>query len=327
MNIPSNIITLLIGISITLVSLWVGQNHGLLPVAASQDAASIDELFNLMMTIATGLFLLVEGALIYSVIKFRRKKGDKTDGPAIEGNVPLEIVWTAIPTVIVFILAIYSFEIYNNMGGLDPEVSRDSGMLMAHAHHHNASKNLIALDPNQPQVALGIGESPEQNPANPLEVDVNGIQYAWLFTYKDTGIISGELRVPLNRPVKLNIKAGDVLHAFWVPELRLKQDAIPGRDVHLTFIVNREGDYPIICAELCGPYHGGMKTRMYALNDQQYQDWVKENAPEEVQTPEKSVAMNVHKSTQQNLLAAYAETVAVDHETLEQLHHTHMSDL
>jgi cytochrome c oxidase subunit 2 len=94
-----------------------------MPVAASTDATEVDGLFNLMMTIATGLFLLVEGVLVYSVIKFRRRKGDTTDGPPLEGNVPLEIVWTAIPTVIVFILAIYSFEVYNTMGGLDPMMS------------------------------------------------------------------------------------------------------------------------------------------------------------------------------------------------------------
>lgn len=58
----------------TLISLWYGQNHGLLPTAASNDAGDVDELFNFMMTIATGLFLLVEGVLVYSLIKFRRKK-------------------------------------------------------------------------------------------------------------------------------------------------------------------------------------------------------------------------------------------------------------
>lgn len=324
MNIPSNIITLLIGIAITIVSLWFGQNHGLMPVAASDDAVYVDDLFNPMMTIATGLFLLVEGALIYSLIKFRRKKGDKTDGPPIEGNVPLEIVWTAIPTVIVLILAIYSFEIYNNMGGLDPNVSTQNGMIMAHNHQQHSMKNLIALDPNQPQVALGIGESPELNQNNPLEIDVNGIQYAWLFNYKDTGIISGELRVPVDRPVKLNIRAGDVIHAFWVPELRLKQDAIPGRDVKLVFKVKREGDYPVICAELCGPYHGGMKTRLYALSEEKYALWVKENTPEQAETTETPVAMNLQPLTKGDLLSAYAQSVGINNETLEQLHHHDM---
>ena len=159
MNIPSNIITLIAGILLTLISLWYGQNHGLMPVEASQGAAEVDELFNLMMTIATGLFLIVEGVLIYSIIKFRRKKGDRTDGPPTEGNVPLEIVWTAIPTVIVFILALYSFEVYNNLGGLDPETSRDfpqEEMQMA----SNGGK-LVAFNPHQGHLALGIGNKYE----------------------------------------------------------------------------------------------------------------------------------------------------------------------
>ncbi|NEP63323.1 MAG: cytochrome C oxidase subunit II, partial [Symploca sp. SIO2G7] len=92
---------MLIGIAVTLISLWYGQNHGLMPVAASTEAREIDQLFNVMMTIGTGLFLLVEGTLVVALIRFRRRKGDKTDGPHIEGNIPLEILWTAIPTVIV----------------------------------------------------------------------------------------------------------------------------------------------------------------------------------------------------------------------------------
>ncbi len=89
MKIPSSIITLIVGVLVTIISLWYGQNHGLMPVAASEDATKVDGIFNYMMTIATGLFLLVEGVLVYCVIKFRRRKGDQTDGPPVEGNVPL----------------------------------------------------------------------------------------------------------------------------------------------------------------------------------------------------------------------------------------------
>ena len=99
-GIPTSIITMLIGIAITLARLWYGQNHGLMPVAASVEATEIDQLFNVMMTIGTGLFLLVEGALVVALIRFRRKDGDETDGPHIDGNIPLEILWTAIPAVI-----------------------------------------------------------------------------------------------------------------------------------------------------------------------------------------------------------------------------------
>ena len=161
MNIPSQIATLLAGIALTLISLWYGQNHGLLPVAASEEAAQVDALFNMMMTIATGLFLLVEGAVIIAAIRFRRPKDDNTDGPPIHGNIPLEIVWTAIPAVTVLIIAVYSFEIYNAMGGLDPMASHDhAGAQIAHTHEMspsqgNPDKSLIALDSSKGAFGLG----------------------------------------------------------------------------------------------------------------------------------------------------------------------------
>ncbi len=302
----------------TLISLWYGQNHGLLPIAASSDAGDVDELFNFMMTIATGLFLLVEGVLVYSLIKFRRKKGDTTDGPPIEGNVPLEIVWTAIPTVIVFILSIYSFEIYNRMGGLDPMAAGDPGPQMAHHGHH--SSQLVALDPNQQNIALGLGISPgSEQGINPLEVKVNGIQYAWVFTYPESGVISGEIHVPINRPVALNMTAGDVIHAFWLPEFRIKQDVIPGRETKLVFTPNKIGEYPVVCAELCGAYHGGMKTKLFVQSEADYQQWIQDNTFAMNDNSSESVAMNPEPDSDAKFLAPYAEDIGVDSDILAQL--------
>ena len=300
----------------TLISLWYGQNHGLLPIAASSDAGDVDELFNFMMTIATSLFLLVEGVLVYSIIKFRRQKNDTTDGPPIEGNVPLEIVWTAIPTVIVFILSIYSFEIYNRMGGLDPMTAGDPGPQLAHAHQHS---ELVALDPSQQNIALGLGASPDsEQGVNPLEVKVNGIQYAWIFTYPDSGVISGEIHVPVDRPVSLVMTGGDVIHAFWLPEFRIKQDVIPGRETNLVFTPNKIGQYPVICAELCGAYHGGMKTQLYVESEEDYQKWIQENTFAMNDEGNESVAMMVSDSDAE-FLAPYAEDVGVNPDTLAQL--------
>jgi len=315
-NIPSSILTLIAGVAMTLISLWYGQNHGLMPVAASSDAGDVDQLFNFMMTIATGLFLLVEGVLVYSVIVFRRKKGDTTDGPPIEGNVPLEIVWTAIPTVIVFILSIYSFEIYNRMGGLDPMASRDPGPnQLAHMQHHS---QLVALDPNE-DIALGLGVSPEsQQDVNPLEIKVNGIQYAWVFTYPESGVISGEIHVPIDRPVALNMTACDVIHAFWLPEFRIKQDVIPGRETNLVFTPNKIGQYPVVCAELCGAYHGGMKTQLYVQSQEDYDQWIKDNTFAMVED-NKSVAMTPTPDSDTEFLAPYAENIGVDSDILAQL--------
>ena len=285
-------------------------------MAASNDAGDVDRLFNFMMTIATGLFLLVEGVLVYSVIKFRRKEDDTTDGPPIEGNVPLEIVWTAIPTVIVFILSIYSFEIYNRMGGLDPMASGDPGPKLAHAHHHS---QLVALDPEQQNLALGLGASPDsEQGVNPLEIKVNGIQYAWVFTYPETGVISGEIHVPVNRPVALNMTAGDVIHAFWLPEFRIKQDVIPGRETNLVFTPNKIGQYPVVCAELCGAYHGGMKTQLYVQSEEDYQQWIQDNTFAMTEIDE-SVAMKPDTRSDRDFLAPYAEDIGVDSDTLARL--------
>ncbi len=299
MKVPSNIITLLAGIILTLISLWYGQNHGLMPAAASETAQEVDGLFNLMMTIATGLFLLIEGVLIYSVIRFRRQKGDTTDGPPVEGNVPLEIVWTAIPTVIVFILAIYSFEVYNEMGGLDPMASMDhGGSQMAHEHHDHGQ--LVALNSDNKSIALGLGASPNSDPnVEPLVIEVQGLQYAWIFTYPESGVISGEMHVPIDRPVQLKMTASDVIHAFWLPELRLKQDVIPGREVQLTFTSNRLGNYPIICAELCGAFHGGMKTTMTVDSPEDFEQWIQDNTFALTDTPG-AVAMSSEQSAINN---------------------------
>ncbi len=313
MNIPGNIITLIAGILLTLISLWYGQNHGLMPIEASQGAVEVDGLFNLMMTIATGLFLIVEGVLVYCLIKFRRKKGDRTDGPPSEGNVPLEIFWTAIPTVIVFILALYSFEVYNNMGGLDPTISRDfpqGEMQMA----GNQGK-MVAFNPHQGHLSLGIGDANAD-----LEVDVNGIQYAWIFTYPDSGVVSGELHVPVNKQIKLNMKAGDVIHAFWVPQLRLKQDVLPGRDSNLAFNANRIGDYPIICAELCGAYHGGMKTTLHVESEEDYQKWIQENTFASAEKQADTMAFMTQPMTQESRLEMHSHHLGVTSETLAQLH-------
>ncbi len=326
MNIPGNIITLIAGILLTLISLWYGQNHGLMPIEASQNAVEVDELFDLMMTIATGLFLIVEGVLVYSIFKFRRKKGDQTDGPPTEGNVPLEIVWTAIPTVIVLILSLYSFEVYNNLGGLDPDSSRDFPQeQMQIADANSDSGKLVAFNPHQGHMALGIGSSGVSD----MQVEVNGIQYAWLFTYPDSGIVSGELHVPVNKQVKLNMKAGDVIHAFWVPQLRLKQDVLPGRDSELAFNSNRIGEYPIICAELCGPYHGGMKTFLYVQSEEDYQQWIEENTIV-AQAPEtdssQTVALLSAQTNPESNMEMHAHHLGVTPEMLAQLHPTDTID-
>jgi len=276
-KLPTSINTLIAGILITLISLWYGQNHGWMPVAASQEAPLVDGLFNTMMTIATGLFLLIQGALIIAIIRYRQKPGDNTDADPVEGNIGLEIVWTAIPVAIVMVLSVYSFEVYNEMGGLDPAASTDPGPQKTAVVPAAPGSALAATLPESEsqQLALGVGASPDvQGRSANLSVDVLGLQYAWIFTYPESGVVSGELHVPAGQDVQLNIAAQDVIHAFWVPQFRLKQDAIPGRKTELRFKPEVPGTYPIICAELCGAYHGAMRTQVVVHTPEGYEEWL-----------------------------------------------------
>ena len=370
MNIPSSIITLLIGIVVTLVSLWYGQesNSHLLPVAASEEASLVDGLFSVMLMIGTGLFLLVIGIIIYSAFKFRRQPGDETDGPPVHGNIPLEILWTAIPAVIVLGLGVYSFDVYNAIGGLNP---MDHSVAHGHSSHQMAQMPGAAIaatldappqsieegqtrnqemqdqatqDPatdavraDIPQkkdaptlgtVSPRIGGSPNQA-SNEAETVVNvaGMQYAWIFTYPDSGVVSGELHVPVGRKVYLNITANDVLHAFWVPEYRLKQDAVPGRQTELRFTPTVVGEYPMICAELCGPYHGVMRTKVIAESITDYQAWIDEQKVASAEDLNSAIASNPEQKSDSEFLAPYVDQMGIEAQmgtqALNQLHSAH----
>jgi len=270
MVVPSALITLLIGITLTLAGLWVGQNVNLLPVDASSNAPVYDDLFKVLFSIGTILFLGITGLIVYSLVRFRRRAGETGDGLAIEGNLPLEIVWTAIPAVVVLFVGIYSYDIYERMGG------------MASFHDHGAMAPLVEQvslqSPDQDErIWGGIGRSGDGGPV--LPVDVTAMQFAFIFHYPSADITSGELHVPLGQSVELHMEARDVIHAFWVPQFRLKQDVIPGQPTVLTFTATRAGSYPIVCAELCGPYHGGMRSTVVVHEPEAFESWLQANRP------------------------------------------------
>lgn len=308
---------MLAGIVLTLISLWAGQNHGLLPVAASDDAVLIDGLFNSMMTVSVGIFLLVQGILIVCIFKFRRRPDDETDGPPIHGNLSLEIVWTAIPAVVVLVIGVYSFDVYKAMGGFDPDAASDPGVMqVAMLPGENLGGPLVdggtmpmAKHPQHHHMALGIGAFPDKQGMPPdLSVNVMGLQYAWIFTYPESGVTSGELHIPINQDVRLTIKAQDVLHAFWLPQFRLKQDAIPGRDTEIRFTPRLAGTYPIICAELCGAYHGAMNTKLIVETPEEFTAWIQEQVASG-NTASQTVAANPTRRSDAEFLAPVADAM------------------
>ena len=274
-QIPSAIVTLVIGMILVLAGIWIGQSFNLLPVDASANAPIYDELFQVLFTIGTILFVGIVGLLVFSLIRFRRRPGQLGDGIAMEGNLPLEIFWTAVPAVVVLFVGLYSYDIYDRMGGMVPL-----------AHDHMAASGAAS---GEERIWGGISSGSIEDSATApaaLPIDVTAMQFAFLFHYPQGDITSGELHVPAGRPVTLRMEAKDVIHAFWVPEFRLKQDVIPGQPTQLSFTATRPGRYPIVCAELCGPYHGGMRSTVVVEESDAWEEWFSSNAkPETDVTP------------------------------------------
>lgn len=324
-QIPAPLWTLLIGIVVTLISVWYGQHNNLLPAQASEQAPLVDDFFNVMVTIGTALFIVVQGTIVYSLIRFRRRKGDDTDGLPIEGNLPLEAFWTAIPAIIVVGLGLYSVVVFQEMGGFSPGGHHHGGMMVAQAPQTSL------VDVGSPMVAqageegqgqvYGFGASPmvQGNPPD-LTVNVTGMQYAWIFRYPETGIVDGELHVPIGQDVQLLIEAQDVIHSFWVPQFRLKQDALPGQPAELRFVATKEGTYPVVCTELCGAYHGGMRTQVIVHSLEDYAAWEASRVAEMPGVAE-TVALTPAPRTDAEYLAQVAQEIPVEAAQMAQLAH------
>src|SRR6478609_11822224 len=117
----------------------------------------------------------------------------------------------------------------------------------------------------------------EQKKPNELQVRAVGQQFTWHFEYTQPNgrkFRSDVLFLPNNRPVYMKINTRDVLHSFWVPQFRLKEDAVPGQTDHVRFTPNRIGQYEVVCAELCGLGHATMRVASNVVSPQAFQKWV-----------------------------------------------------
>jgi cytochrome c oxidase subunit 2 len=117
-------------------------------------------------------------------------------------------------------------------------------------------------------------EKPEPNP---LVVEVIGRQFIWQFRYPEQGVIAQELHLPIDRPVRLEITSADVIHSFWVPQFRGKRDATPGRVAEFLITPTELGEFPVRCAELCGPGHATMTTKVIVQNQSDFETWLASN--------------------------------------------------
>jgi len=223
-----------------------------LPEQASAESKSVDELFYILVIIGGVVFFLIQGMLLISVIAFRARPDDHSDGPTYHGNPLLEIIWTIIPALVVVFLAVISFNIWNQN--------------------------------SQPKASVNMIDG------NSITINVTGARYAWTHTYvterfdpNGTQIIinsGADLHTYIGQNVDLTLQTQDVIHSYWVPAMRVKQDLLPGdpmqggRPTALRFTPVRvesrpyPAEYPIVCAELCGDGHGRMRGTVIVYEDE-----------------------------------------------------------
>jgi cytochrome c oxidase subunit 2 len=211
---------------------------GWLPEAVSSYGADIDRIFFAILVVTGIVFVGVELALVYFVVKYRGRPGRKA--AYIEGSHKAEIIWTAIPAVIIVALAVASQTVWSKV------------------------------------------KDPERFPKDALELRVEARQFAWGITYPGADGVLGsgddftrynELRVPVGRPVVIELTSADVIHSFFVPQLRIKQDALPGTTLRAWFEVTQAGEYELGCAELCGVGHYIMKAKVIAQSPDEFEAW------------------------------------------------------
>jgi cytochrome c oxidase subunit 2 len=249
-----------VAIAIALISLWMGQAaYSWFPPQASAESILVDNLFSFLVTLGTFIFLGVVGTLTYSILFQRAGKYDLSDGPHIEGNVKLEIIWTAIPFILVIWIAAYSYQIYDQMSILGP---------MEHAHHGHIMAAAHAAEVSEAQL-----EEVEQ-------IQVLARQWSWEFHYGNgtSDVSSTELHLPNNRRIKLVLHSEDVLHGLYIPAFRVKQDVIPGRDIDFEFTPIREGKYRLRDSQYSGTYFAAMQTDVVVESPESYQKWLADAA-------------------------------------------------
>jgi cytochrome c oxidase subunit II len=227
----------------------------------SPNADDIDTLYKLTLYIGIVIFLLVEGTLIWSLVKYRARRGGTAD--QIRGNTPLEIGWTVGAATILVVLTVVVFLYLDDIE--NPPASGPNG-----------------LSASQAQFASVDQPDPPTDGGPILRIRVNGQQYIWRYDYPGDGQLFSyeEMVVPTDTTVVLEIEASDVIHSWWIPKFGPKADAVPGYVNESWFKVPNEGVYSGQCAELCGSGHADMRAKVVAVSPEEFQQWAQDKRDE-----------------------------------------------
>jgi cytochrome c oxidase subunit II len=223
----------------------------------SPNANEIASLYRITLYLAAVVFVVVEGALVYSVFKFRAKKG--AVAAQIHGNTRLEIGWTLAAAMILVVLTVVTFIKLPSI--VDPPNSDASGIALTAS----------VTEPTPPN-------------GKKLTICVQGRQFIWRYIYGN-GCLGNAfqnrlpysyttMEVPVHTTVVLDIQSSDVIHSWWVPVMGGKVDAVPGFTTYTWFKALHTGVFRGQCAQLCGTNHAAMDAYVKVVSPAQYQAWV-----------------------------------------------------
>ena len=211
------IITIAVVINLVIAKLMAMWSYSWFPPQASSAAPYVDDLFALETGIGSFIFFGCTGVMGWGLLFNRAGKYDESDGAPIEGNTKLEIIWTIIPLVTVFVIAAYTMNVNMKLQNLGPK------------HKYTIGTDPTALMEADPIADVG-------------PIDVIARQWSWEFVYPN-GVRSSELHLPVDQRVNFRLISEDVLHSFFVPAFRLKQDIIPGSIISYSLTPTKEGRF------------------------------------------------------------------------------------
>jgi cytochrome c oxidase subunit 2 len=229
--------------------------NSFLPVQGStpgtEEGRATRSLYDLVFGIAVVIFVLVEGMILFTVFRYRRKPTDTELPPQIHGNNVVEVIWTAIPTAIVLFLFVMSWQTLSKVDAKVPE-----------------------------QVHVRAIAQRYQWTFDYLDAAGNTV-----FTQQFANGADGGLVLPVGEPILVSLKSMDVIHAFYVPKFLFKRDVIPGRENTFDFTIDDIGVYRGQCAELCGPSHDQMLFEVHAVSQADYATWLANSIAKAKPTP------------------------------------------
>ncbi len=324
MKIWNILLLIAVALALTAVSLKMGQQaYSWFPPQASAESQLIDRLFSFLTVLGTFIFLGVTGTLLYSVVFQQAAKYDMSDGPPIEGNITLEVVWTVIPILLVVWIATYSYNVYQQMAITGP-------MEMTHKMASATPLDNPAAEKNEMYAKQGPMEmthntesealDTEDAIANPIvletspepaeKIEVFAKQWSWVFRYPEN-VTSSELHLPNNRRIRLLMQSADVIHGFYIPAFRLKQDIIPQQPINFEFTPIRLGTYRLTDSQYSGTYFATMSANVVVQDPEDYKKWLVDAASRKPTLASNQAAAEYFRESEKPIKTSWPTVVPV----------------